>query len=70
VNFDDGFAEEGGCEEGFEGDAEMATGYTCKIEERIGDGRAGEDGPETVLLHVVVDDYLGPFHQCKVWLSF
>ena len=47
----------------------MSAGYSGKIEERIRDRSAGQDGPETILFHVVVDNDLRPFHHGWVGLS-
>jgi hypothetical protein len=70
VDLDDGFADEGGGEEGVEGDAEVAAGDAREVEEGVGDGRAGEDGRETVFLHVVVYHYLCPLHERFALFAF
>lgn len=69
MHLDDRLSDRCGREEGAEGDAEVPAGDAGQVEEWVGDGSAGEDGPETVFLHVVVDDDLCSFHEGRVRLA-
>lgn len=63
VNFDDGLPNEGGAEELFEGDPEVAAGDASQVEEGVRNGRTEEDSDKAVLLEVVVDEYFGFVHE-------
>jgi hypothetical protein len=60
---DDSFADEGSCEKFVERYTKMTACDASQIEEGIGNRCTAKDSPETVFLHIVVDDYLSSFHK-------
>lgn len=61
--FDDCFAKESSSEEGPEGDQEMATGKSGKVEEWIGDGCEEKNNDEGVLLKISVKESLSSINE-------
>jgi hypothetical protein len=61
---DDSFADEGSREKGVERYTKMTASDASQIEEGIGNGCTAKDSPETVFLHIIVDNYLSSLHKC------
>lgn len=59
VNLDDGLTNGGGGEEGNERNTKVTTSDTSQIKKRVGNGGTEQNGDETILLQVVIDESLG-----------
>lgn len=61
--FDDSFPDKSSGKEGLERDSEVSTGDACQIKQRVGNRRTGQNSPEAIFLHIVVNDNFCYFHE-------